>query len=64
MTNEKFGTLETQQCMLYCRCISEQWHCDYEYDCDNGEDEVSCGEYSWANSPSLDCSWFMVTVKL
>lgn len=29
-------------CAQSVKCISEQWHCDYEYDCEYEEDERSC----------------------
>ncbi|XP_045212294.2 uncharacterized protein LOC123563518 [Mercenaria mercenaria] len=29
-------------CAQSVKCISEQWHCDHEHDCDYAEDEADC----------------------
>lgn len=41
------------------QCIPVFWKCDGEKDCDNGEDEVNCGE-----SPGTSLAFYNQTVTV
>lgn len=36
---------EQFQCKSTGKCISPDWRCDYDKDCEDGTDEMNCSEY-------------------
>lgn len=45
------------------QCIPVFWKCDGEKDCDNGEDEVNCGESPGTSFAEPNCYSQTVTVR-